>query len=557
MIRVAVIMAAIAQAPMLGLLSVAHAQPPKKVSDSYYAKRAQAKTEAAAGIDAVASGVANFDPTAGGAYQTGQGVMAVGQAGAGMFPRQGPMDPYYAARQAAAMGQETPVNMFDPNFDPNSAEPTNYDDEEIDETGATEPVVDGPVQDGVEQIYPGDANVTGQPGAGFLDNYNEYVDYGAPVGPTSILWDEIHSCRTFWVNAEYLAFGLKGNHVPALVTTSVAGTPQGTAGVLGQPNTRVMFGDDRILTGIRSGGRITVGGWIVGDTVGIEANYFALGRGTTEFNAAGNFSGGGTGPILARPFVAPPNVPSRLMLAFPNFILGNGAPANLDGTVNVRANSDVQSAGLGFKRMVAIDFQRDKRMFLVGGYRFFRLDEDLTISDRITTNLTQLPITGVTTNWDQFSTTNQFHGGDFGLQSDIRRGPWVLESTFKVALGNMRQYTDINGNTTITTGGVTTVFPGGLLAQRSNIGHYTRNQFAAIPEVNLKLGLQLSCKWRATVGYNFQWISRVARPGNEIDTLVSIPPNPGGLQAVQTPVYLNNPTSIWMQGATAGLEYRF
>jgi Putative beta barrel porin-7 (BBP7) len=59
------------------------------------------------------------------------------------------------------------------------------------------------------------------------------------------------------------------------------------------------------------------------------------------------------------------------------------------------------------------------------------------------------------------------------------------------------------------------------------------------------------------VGYDFTWISRVARPGNQIDTLVSIPPVAGGAQPVATPVYLNNPTSIWMQGIITGLEYRF
>jgi len=535
MIRVAVIVAAIAQASLLSFSTVAQAQQPqqtrKKVSDGYYAKRAQAKLEADVG-----QGEDSSD--------------AEGPVSAAVGPRPGG-DPYYAARMAAMSNQVAPVGMIESELG---------DGQVIDERD--EIVGEGATGDnGVgnyEQVpsYNPNGDYSIHSSGGLVDNYNEYVG-GGSCEPHSILWDEIHSCRTYWVTADYLAWGFKGNHVPALVTTSPNGTAQPVAGVLGQPTTSVLFGDNRVLTGIRSGGRITAGAWIVGDIVGIEANYMTFGTQETNLEAQGIFSGGGTGPILARPFTAPPNTPSRVMLAFPNFTLASGAPANLDGFVRVSGHSNFQSAGVDLKRMVAIDFQGDKRMFLTGGYRYAQLNEDIAIYDRITTNLIQLPLTGITTNFDQFRTFNQFNGGTVGLTSDIRRGRWVIESQAKVALGNMRQTVEVDGNTTVTAGGVTQVFEGGVLAQKSNIGRFTRNQFAAIPEFNFKLGYQLSCNWRATVGYNFTWISRVARPGNQIDTLVSIPPVQGGAQPVATPVYLNNPTSIWMQGITTGLEYRF
>jgi hypothetical protein len=539
MIRVAVILAAIAQAPLLGLSTVAQAQQTRKqVSDSYYAKRAQAKLEAAVGLDGVSADVENL----------GAGPAAVG-------PRPGKGDPYYAARQAAMSNPIAPVGMYDPD----SVDGQIIDErDEIVGSGIPGETGDAGVEN-YEQVPPVNPNgdYSMHQSGGLVDTYNEYVGCGT-AEPHSVLWDEIHSCRTYWVTADYLAWGFKGNHVPALVTTSPNGTPQNVAGILGEPTTSVLFGDNRILTGIRSGGRITAGAWIVGDIVGIEANYMTFGTQESNLQAEGIFSGGGAGPILARPFTAPPNTPSRVMLAFPNFVLASGAPANLDGFVRITGHSNLQSAGVDLKRMAAIDFCGDKRLFLTGGYRYLQLNEDLAIYDRITTNLTQLPLVGVTTHFDQFRTFNQFNGGTVGLTSDIRRGRWVLESQAKVALGNMRQTVEVDGNTTLkVNNGPTQVFTGGVLTQQSNIGRFTRNQFAAIPEFNFKLGYQLSCNWRATVGYNFTWISRVARPGNQIDTLVSIPPVAGGAQPVATPVYLNNPTSIWMQGITTGLEYRF
>lgn len=126
------------------------------------------------------------------------------------------------------------------------------------------------------------------------------------VPTTNVLWNEIYSCRSMWADFDYLGFWVKGNHVPALVTTSPIGTPQSRAGVLGQPGTSILFGDQRLNTDMRSGGRITFGAWLVGDVLAIEGNYFALGTETTNYSATSVFSNGSTSdPILARPYFNP------------------------------------------------------------------------------------------------------------------------------------------------------------------------------------------------------------------------------------------------------------
>ncbi len=392
------------------------------------------------------------------------------------------------------------------------------------------------------------------------DSYESSGSYGdgCGVGPSpycsSCLLKEIQSDRCLWANVEYLSFWVKGNRLPPLVTTSPPGTPQTDAGVLGEPGTSVLFGNERINDGQRNGGRITAGGWWVGDVIGIEGNYWTLGRETTNFRAVSDFSTGlaSTDPILARPFVnaALGFTQDSLVVAFPGFIPPVGLPQNVSGRINVSETSELQSAGLGLRHLLGIDLVRDHRLFLVGGYRFFRMDEDLTIANTIEPMAADvLPGTFISVS-DLFATRNQFHGGDVGLMSDLRRGVFVLQTTAKVAMGNMRETVIIDGGTTIFDGINTTFAQSGLLAQPSIIGFHHQDQFVVIPELDIKLGLQITPAIRATAGYNFMYVTRVVRPGNE----VKLPIDPVTGVRPATPL---RPTDLWVQGITGGLEMRF
>src|SRR5262245_31571922 len=70
------------------------------------------------------------------------------------------------------------------------------------------------------------------------------------------------SCPRIWVRGEYLLWWLSAPKLPPLVTTSPPGTPQIDAGVLGSPGTAVLFGDSHVNGDVRSGGRVTLGGWL-------------------------------------------------------------------------------------------------------------------------------------------------------------------------------------------------------------------------------------------------------------------------------------------------------
>src|SRR5262249_39282749 len=121
----------------------------------------------------------------------------------------------------------------------------------------------------------------------------------------------------------------------------------------------------------------------------------------------------------------------------------------------------------------------------------------------------------------------------------------------------------IGGNQVITTpAGVTSVFTGGLLALPSNIGHFQRDRFAVVPELNLKLGYQFSPSLRFTVGYDLIYWSRVIRPGGQVDPVLDVNqiPNFGAVAppvAVSRPAVLFKDTDFWAQGISFGVELRY
>ena len=144
----------------------------------------------------------------------------------------------------------------------------------------------------------------------------------------------------------------------------------------------------------------------------------------------------------------------------------------------------------------------------------------------------------------------------------MRRGNLFLASTFKVALGEVHQTVDINGNTTFAVPGVTTASPGGLLALPTNIGSYTRDHFAVVPEVGVKVGYQVTEHLRVFVGYTFLYLSNVLRPGELIDRTVNVSQlpsilGPGTLVGAPRPALTFKDTDFWTQGVNFGLELRY
>ena len=159
--------------------------------------------------------------------------------------------------------------------------------------------------------------------------------------------------------------------------------------------------------------------------------------------------------------------------------------------------------------------------------------------------------------YDDFRTRNEFYGGELGLIGTKYKGRWSLEGMVKVALGNNRSKVSIDGATTSAVPGQTpNTLPGGLLALPSNIGTYSRNDFAAIPQFSLKVGYQWNCHLRTFVGYDFLYWNTVSRAGDQIDLRVDTNQLPPG-SAGDYQEFTYRDTTFWAQGISGGVELRW
>ena len=135
---------------------------------------------------------------------------------------------------------------------------------------------------------------------------------------------------------------MKGDPLPALVTTSPPSTPQTAAGVLGQTvtTTAILFGGDRVNTEARSGIRAALGGYI--DQAGqyaIEAGFFSLESQSSSFHGSSNGS-----TILARPITDATTLsPIAELVGFPG--LSSGSINAVDSARNLfGANLDLRES---------------------------------------------------------------------------------------------------------------------------------------------------------------------------------------------------------------------
>jgi hypothetical protein len=331
----------------------------------------------------------------------------------------------------------------------------------------------------------------------------------------------------------------------------VTASPPTSGGILGQPGTVVLFGG-HTDNEERSGGRFQAGYWLdCQQTYGIEGSYFFLGSRSVNF-AAG--SAGAGSAVIARPFF---NV-----LAGAEDAELVSVPGVLTGTVGVNLSSRLQGAELN--GVCNLCCGCSGRVDLLAGFRFLELREGLGITEDLTVD-PSVPLTGGTffRVHDQFDTRNRFYGGQVGARAEFRRGKLFANVLAKVALGNTDQVADVAGSTVIAPpGAVPTVGTGGLLAQPTNSGHFTRDQFAVVPEVGINVGYQVTEHLRAFVGYSFLYWSSVVRPGDQIDRAV----NPTQLPVSASTPQLTGPvrpapvlreTDFWAQGLSLGVEFRY
>lgn len=307
------------------------------------------------------------------------------------------------------------------------------------------------------------------------------------------------------------------------------------------PNATILFGDQQINDKARSGGRFTLGYWFDDcETLGIENTFFFIGGSSDGYTASSSGS-----PILARPFFnTDTQANDSILLAFPQVVAGG---------VSITSSRTIYSNELNLRRGLYEDCCR--RVDILAGYRYMRLGESLDIA----TNNTDLQSSELGAQFvavDQFSTNNNFNGGQLGVNFQFTHGCWSWDLLGKLAIGSVAQRARINGSTTITQDDDPNTFEGGILALDSNIGQHDQTAFGVLPEFGINLRYQWTPLWRVNIGYTFMALTNVLRPGDQISLSIDpdqIPPSSGGT----FPQYTFNQSDVWLQGINFGVECDF
>jgi hypothetical protein len=313
-----------------------------------------------------------------------------------------------------------------------------------------------------------------------------------------------------------------------------------------------VFGPGSNVTGSsRSGARLTAGVWLDEDQDwGLEAGYFFLGSLGRKFNLAGDGSPGSQ--VIGRPFFNPLTMAEDAeVVAFPGVLAGH---------VGVSTSSSLQGAEANV--LCNLSCSCNHHLDALAGFRFLDLGERLTVTEHLSA-LPGVPVTGATQFdiLDAFRTSNQFYGGQVGVRSEHSWGALYTSLSARVAAGVIAQSVDISGATRSSApSGVVAIQPGGLLALPTNMGHFSRNQFAVLPEGSLVVGYQVTGSLRAWVGCTFLYCTNVVRPGDQIDRIVNptfLPTGTGAGLPPARPGFSFQTSDFWAGGLSLGLEYRF
>jgi putative beta barrel porin BBP7 len=352
-------------------------------------------------------------------------------------------------------------------------------------------------------------------------------------------------CWDLWGSAEVLLWWMKGTDLPPIVGTSPPGTPRIDASVIGTPGYQTLYGADISGRDLQAGGRITLGTWLdATHNAGIGVRFFALDGTAEHFDAVTNGS-----PILGRPFFnVLLNREDAALIGFPGEVAGN---------VHAKFTNNLMGTDAYFR--VMLERSRLRRLDLLSGYQFMRMDDDLRVdstSDIIDPN--SLAFGARVNIFDRFRATNEFHGAMVGLQGVMGRGNWSLTALGKIGVGNNHQQVIIDGGQTLSfPPGPGTFTPGGLLAQPSNMGIHVRDRICAIPELTLNLAYHIRPTVSVHVGYNFIWMSNVVVSGDHIDRRVNLSQVPGPVIGPNLPAFQFNSTEYWVQGINLGVNWNF
>ena len=378
----------------------------------------------------------------------------------------------------------------------------------------------------------------------------------------------------FYGGLEYLNWSVKD--APLSVPLISTGPVANKEGFLINSNSTILYGapfspavggkDSQSFHGL-NGSRLTLGSWLDDNqTIAVEGSAFTFAGQSAGYRAQSNTQGS---PGIRIPVYD--NVPykpgGRCDQANPSVCLigpvEDGFPVAVPNSIFgiVTANNTIQLWGADVSGVMKLLTGPSWEVSGLAGLKFLSLEEGFSLTDNL------FGITGTNFNGqsgletDSFKTKNQFYGAGLGVRGRYNYGPFFAEGTAKVALGVSHETLSITG-TYVDYGALFASSQGsyGIFAMPANEGRTSANNFAVVPEVQIKLGYNLTPSIKLTVGYDFLYDSNVIRPGDQITR--DIPKGQtfqqdGTSPSTTSPARLFRTTDFFAHGLSAGVGFTF
>jgi hypothetical protein len=405
---------------------------------------------------------------------------------------------------------------------------------------------------------------------------NYHLDPGIATVTANAQLGPANPGSRFYGGGEYLLWSVKGAPLSVPLVSYGPGTffKQGfitdsrTQILYGNPTSPGSGGNDTQNFPWFSGGRVTLGYYLDdAHRWAVEASAFMLQKQSTVFTASGDGTGsnGLRVPVYNNVPYAPggqcdPTNPAICLIGRTEDGVPISIPGALSGYVTITNTlqlwgADAVAIAPGYR---SANFELNP----VLGLRYLHLAENFNLVAHLqglASNALYANQSGTAT--DSFDTKNDFFGAVLGLRGRSSWGPWSVEATGRMAFGVSHEvlnvagfYMDVNAPFANKSG------PYGVFAMPANSGTFTRDQFAVVPEGQIKVGYDVTPSMRFTVGYDFLYDSNVIRPTDQINR--NIPKGQtfqqdGTAASTTSPSPLFRATDFYSHGLSAGLTVRF
>jgi hypothetical protein len=337
-----------------------------------------------------------------------------------------------------------------------------------------------------------------------------------------------------------------------------------------------MFGAGSTSFAQQNGGRLAFGFWCDSEeTWGLEFRGSVVERGEDRFAAV---TGTATNPFVintgltqtlfvqnvAGTLTPIQSTPVLVVRQTQSSVVGNAANEFYDTQLNARGTF-LRIGCADFGGLVGLRYLMYKDELVVNtASRLFLPPGSTDTVNNTTVSLSQ-DISFNTT--DRITVRNNFFGPQAGLEIDLKWGSFFLDTRGTLALGVMHQIAQVTGVTSVVNNDPVHLTPasvtntGGLLSTPFDNGQHTRDRFAYVPEVNAKLGCQVTNWLRAWVGYDGILIGHAARAAdssvtNSLATSVTVAGSTNNVNVTGANFRFQD-RDVWVQGLTFGFEVRY